>query len=94
MNDKGESCIEKDGKGVWLHIEVVLKDNTRHDGEQQRDKGIEWKINVPMHPLLFMLACWIPIVFHNFHHCSLLSFEFWHLPPQGKYEISSIRKKR
>jgi hypothetical protein len=26
MDDKGESCIEKDGKGVWLHIEVVLKD--------------------------------------------------------------------
>jgi len=27
MDDKGESCIEKDGKGVWLHIEVVSKDN-------------------------------------------------------------------
>jgi hypothetical protein len=27
VDDKGESCIKKDGKGVWLHIEVVLKDN-------------------------------------------------------------------
>ncbi len=27
MDDKGESHNENDGKGVWLHIEVVRKDN-------------------------------------------------------------------
>jgi hypothetical protein len=42
MDDKGELCIEKDGKGVWLHLRFFERQQ-RHDGEQQRNERINGK---------------------------------------------------